>query len=1408
MGRKSLLVLCALLFVSAAVVSWGATTWQLQTKLSNTGGTLQVRDKAPQTIAGTVVYTNFTTSAQIPVSVAANYGYKISSLAKNGTTVPIGNYTSHYLTTFQKSGGATQTLVAGFTAQQYTVTASVTGPGSITPASTKVSYGGSTIFTSSPNATGCYLTSATGGSITDLNGGAVTLPYFGSVKITVSNVTAPRSVIANYTAYSADAGMDQLAQVNTTVRLSGSIVGNGTPSWSQVSGPAVSLTGANTLAPSFVPVSGGTYVFRLTQTVSNVAVASATTQVMVVASLVNDMRQRCMGCHAATGVNPNPYVFPGWSSSRHQSAGVSCVTCHTDGAMPTPINSSTVDQNTFSYQSGAGNFCLNGTCHQPGTTHKTVGMTCAGCHGNYRNHNPATTFSAALSACFTCHGAPNSTHYQVKSSLAGTDCLICHKPVGHDPAPDATVTPAHFNGYTSYANPSYAAAYVTPVTACADCHQGGDPKGSTDQVLLQFRSEWAASGHGDSGATAWKNSAYFNWKTAGTTGADAKASASVATDCQRCHSAAGYLKFALTTSIAPVAASPANYSEPLTCNACHQSGDFAAPRALSSRTGYYNYSGVVTGRLRVAAAYPDAGRSNLCLGCHVGRQAGVTLQALAQATAQKNYSSSFWRDLRFVDAHYLSAGGQLYGATGYHYPGVSYGNAGVNHVAIGASGAGPCVACHLPGSSHTLSAAAGNFTLCNGCHIDGGVVSAGFLAQRSDEFASGLKALAAALAAKGFTPLTDAAGKPQYPYFSTTNWGGHGDGPGNLGAAFNYNLLVHDPGAFAHNPAYVKRLVRDSIDFLIFGGIDRGRDLSATIESLLNATGDREKATAFLSFAGSGASACQVCHQGATDPLTGGNIFADYGATKHAKSPGGAACVSCHAPTATSVHPNAQPMLTATADINPKCLNCHPVHPWPSEGICTNCHNGHRLKAVLPAPHLANFTTAQYVTPNLQCQNCHYQLDSQGARTFVVLQEHRDWAKGPKGNYRAAAATSFDFKTLGTPAPATPATTVQKDCVRCHTTTGFNNYVNSAFTAIAPFGIPGDAPDGDRTREMIGCSACHAPTPFDAAFSRNIVGIANYATYTYDVTSWSSYSSAATRKIVRSKLYKTLPADDLGDSNTCVVCHAGKGAGQLIKQVVPGFRGGAACASDPSIVCRLGNGVVAAGMVNTFWGNVEFIDPHGGLAANFMYPGTLAQGYEFRVGTTVSTTYHVNIGMTNWQGPCVGCHMTSAAKHSFRAISSASNGVISAVTSTACSSTYCHGGSAFLMSATALWTKRAGYEAALSLIASQLAAKGVHYNRAKAPYFFSTAVAADQSDATRLTNWNRSTTFQGADMMGAAFNLRLLDSGSGWVHNGSYTRRLLYDTIDYLDDGLQNNSVESTALAIPAAFNYVTPRPL
>jgi len=1386
MQKKGLIVLAGML-VLTAIFSWAATSWQLQTKLSSNGGTITVRNNPPQTGSGSLVFTNFTTSAPVPVVVAAGAGYKISTLSRNGSSVPIlANMTTHYSTSYSKSGGSPQTLIASFAVKQIAVTAQASGPGSVSPASSQVAYNGSLTLTATPSFSNGVVTALA------VNGVPyqVSLPYPGTLTFTLNNIIAPTSVTASFDTVTVGVGADQAVAVNMPVTLSGSMSGGATISWSEVSGPAqVNTAGWSTLTPSFTPTVPGNYSFMLSASVGGKTLATATTNVTVASSLLDYLKAACMGCHGVGGVLPANYTYTGWSSSGHKAAGVNCITCHTSGPMPTPVNSGTVDKTTFVVSwSGAGVvgavYCVN--CHTPGAVHKTAGMLCSTCHGSAASHDLDTTFNAALNVCFSCHGAVNTTHFYSKASLASTQCAFCHNQSGHAPQPRPAVTTQHFNGYSSPVNPSYAAAYVTPGSSCADCHQGGDPSSAGDGALLTYRQQWAASGHGDVKGAAFLNSAQHNWQASGTAGANAKQSASVALDCQRCHTKAGYLAFALYTSLAPVDASAPRYSEPLSCRACHTSGDFSAPLAIGPRTGYYNYSSAPTGRLQVTQGYPDAGRSNLCLGCHVGRQAGSTLAAIAQATAQKGYSSSFWQDAGFIDAHGLSAGGQLYGVTGYQYPGVDYTNGGVNHSQVGAGGPeGPCVSCHLPGASHTLDAAAGGYALCNGCHQGDGLVSDAFLAQQSAQFNATLKALGAALAQRGLSPNLDGNGVLKYPAFTARNWGNRLSGPLTMGAAFNYNLLAHDPGAFAHNPTYTKRLLRDSLDYLANGGVDRSRDLTATVTALLTNGGEQASAAAFLANAGNGSAACAVCHGAASDPLTGDNILADYNASKHARVAGGAACVSCHAAGGTAAHPPAA-MLSANADLSAQCLHCHPVHSWPSAGICISCHNGHKPEQVkLPFPHFNNFSTAQFVTTNITCDNCHTALDSSGNRSFNIYSANLQWGRTGKANAVSPSWTGYDFKTMGSAAPATPANSAGNDCVRCHTTTGYVNYVSSGFTDIHAWGGSGLTAGGDRTREMVACSACHNPTPFNSFDSEELDEFFNPVQPAFSrrsvppVTAYYNYSAPGAPKVLSSA-----PFADLGISNNCVACHSGTRSGNNLKQIAG-----------------------KVGAAGSFWSNTRFIDPHGMGGAGILYGQT---GYTYAATRTRNYTppgnfMHPNIDSiaNGGQGPCVACHLYTDKPHLFSPVSSASNGTIAKVTAYEEVCSGCHNGGVEpidLNNPANLDAKKQGFLSSLKALSAALAAKGIYFNPQLSPYFFNVSDPALQGPgATCYTNWNalyspaKPTVYTGEDVMGAAFNLRLLWSERGaYAHNDYYARRLIYDSIDFIDDGTLNSTVYMT----------------
>jgi trimeric autotransporter adhesin len=1228
--------------------------------------------------------------------------------------------------------------------------------------------------------------------------------------------------------------------------------------------PDCPLTGADQLLASFTaPGTAGQYKFVFTiknaYRDANAAWQDLTTlaTVNVFATQTSTADSECQFCHSANGIGPQTpdgprTLFNNWSSSMHKVKGVMCARCHVgadQGGHPGSVTAGSVSETTFTYNIGGGSFCLNGTCHAPANfaTHKTVGMSCVFCHSSATRqeiHNPDANFEAALnrSACLKCHGAVNTTHYYTKESLSN-QCLHCHKSTWqpHTEAKAAFfpvfVPPAHFNGYTSYTNPGYAAAYVTPTTSCADCHAGGDPLLGSDKAIKQYRDDWRASGHGLIKGSPWLNSGTHNWKASGMAGVQVRG-AGAPTDCQRCHTATGYVQFTNLSSIAPIATPDARYSEPLTCNACHNSVDPAVPnylRTVAPRTGYYNYSSAVTGKLLVSSAFPDSQTSNICLGCHSGREAGNTLAAIAGAVAHKPYSTAFWQNAAFVNSHYLAAGGQVFRTTGYEYPGQNYASA-VDHAHVGTGAKGPCVTCHMPGKSHTLDAASTNYSQCVGCH--GSTITSTFVKDKTDNFDAALKALGQALTNRGFAPKV-VDGKLSYPYFTATNWGNKETGPGTMGAAFNYNLLVHDPGAYAHNPTYAKRLLRDSIDFLTSGKVDRSRNLTATIQTLLANTTEQDDAASFLGNSSNGSSACIVCHGGSVDPVHKDPIVTTYKASKHSWFAGGAGCGDCHSSSsATTAHPATFTMLSTATQIAPNCWGCHQnVHTWQSQGLCMRCHNPHNPwpPSMNSYPHFSSFSTAQYVTAKLpgtvSCDNCHKQASS--AVAFAVYSANSEWAKSshgdPKGPayigvgpYTEANLEAFDFKFLGTTGTApsamatttNPATAAHSDCVRCHTSTGFVNYITpsdpanpstSTFTNVNPWGEA-----GDRTREMVSCPACHTPTPFSATFGRRPVGVtinayvANYATYppTWVVapvnaaTAYFNYSSPETKKITR---YKALFSVDYagyplspGDSNICVACHSGRAAGDVIKQTSFGN-----CTTLPTITCRLGDGNQTLGSTHTFWKNVDFIDPHGGCTTNMLYPDNLRPAYEYRSDTTSSTS-HAAIGTRRGssagiQGPCVACHMSRPGKHRFAAVSSASNGIITKV-STLCSS--CHGsgsntGFNFGTNLTTLQGKKDGYAAALSFIKAQLADRGIHYNRKLPPYFFTKLDAPSQTYANRTLDWTN------ADVMGAAFNLRLLDSDNGWVHNGTYAKRVLYDTIDYLDNGLLDYSVAATLDASP-----------
>lgn len=338
--------------------------------------------------------------------------------------------------------------------------------------------------------------------------------------------------------------------------------------------------------------------------------------------------------------------------------------------------------------------------------------------------------------------------------------------------------------------------------------------------------------------------------------------------CQRCHTATGVSNY-LTNPATYVAANndyshlwdvnkvnrdkslgglwstssrTATQREMLYCWGCHANveadkGGLRNPGALT-----FTYTGLSN---TVTAAYPNASSSNVCIACHTGLATG---ELIATSTAD-------FTNKGYLNAHYLTAGATVFAKSGYTYEtrdysipagdqhdkigfGAAVGNANFDAVTGNYTG-GPCITCHFGSNDgpHTLSPVTQYTTtdtalnpVCVNCHTTRGAGSNAAIAWLGDDataatlqgtthkarYQAAIEALKVLLAANGYTYTTN------YPYFATTNWtvGVSTNGKHNMGAAYNFNLLAHDPGGVAHNRRYTRRLIYDSIDHLDNGALD------------------------------------------------------------------------------------------------------------------------------------------------------------------------------------------------------------------------------------------------------------------------------------------------------------------------------------------------------------------------------------------------------------------------------------------------------------------------------------------------------------------------------------------------------------------------------------------------------------
>jgi hypothetical protein len=314
----------------------------------------------------------------------------------------------------------------------------------------------------------------------------------------------------------------------------------------------------------------------------------------------------------------------------------------------------------------------------------------------------------------------------------------------------------------------------------------------------------------DHGHFAGSEEAFRHW--------DEEEPAEVPADCSKCHSAEGLPLFAQDQ--VSITQEPSNG---FLCATCHTSlTEEGAPRYEFTEVEFP--SGLV-----IDAESADA-NTLLCMNCHQGRESTVSVNNAIAGLPPNTVAE----ELGFLNIHYFAAGATRYGTEakgGYEYDGQSY-----NGYFIHVRSIGGCTDCH---STHTLNV---KLDTCANCHensesqealkqirvyeidYDGdGDVSegiAGEIATIHDALYVALQEYAANTV--GVNLVYDSH---QYPYFFVDTNGDGVAGPDEaifpnrytswtprlLQAAYNYQYVAKDPGAFAHNGDYVLQLLYDSL---------------------------------------------------------------------------------------------------------------------------------------------------------------------------------------------------------------------------------------------------------------------------------------------------------------------------------------------------------------------------------------------------------------------------------------------------------------------------------------------------------------------------------------------------------------------------------------------------------------------
>jgi hypothetical protein len=456
-------------------------------------------------------------------------------------------------------------------------------------------------------------------------------------------------------------------------------------------------------------------------------------------------------------------------------------------------------------------------------------------------------------------------------------------------------------------------------------------------IVVPHYDEWLGSAHADTSAEAFNH-----WNE--------DDPAEIPTSCARCHSTPGFRDYlGADGSAADIVDAAAPVGTVVECAACHNT-------AADNLSHVVFPSGVVVDELGAEAR---------CMTCHQGRSSSDDVEeaiVAAGVTSDDEASAS----LNFLNIHYYAAGATI--RAGEARGGYQYATEVYDHRFRHAPGYDTCTGCHDP---HTLEVKVDE---CKTCHEDvttkDDLKNVRMIASRGQDYdgdgdlAEGiyyeidglrtilLGAIQAYTVDEGFGAIC--YNESAYPYwFQDTDANGVCDAGDTAGyatwsarlvrAAYNYQVSLKDPGAFAHNGKYIIQLVHDAIADLNTS-LTTPIDISATVRNDVGHFNGSSEAARHWDEEEEVSASCSKCH-GASE---GFRFFLAHGVGDAVQeTANGLDCATCH------------DNFTPTWDVVALDSVLYPsgitiTEPDQVSNVCAVCHSGRQSKKTIDDAIAAN----------------------------------------------------------------------------------------------------------------------------------------------------------------------------------------------------------------------------------------------------------------------------------------------------------------------------------------------------------------------------------------------------------------------------------------------------------------------